>query len=297
LRKERGAIQKGLNLDDLKTLDIYIPDHSVQIAVKNLYNMALLKREQSHSLYRQAEELLLETLGLQDFQPSRENKAVKTLKESFLATGRLDAEYYQPKYEELLSKIKHQQYDLLGNVVSIKKSIEPGSEAYSDEGLPFLRVSDYNKFGISTPEKKLSDTFYNENRLLIDSLKPKKETILFSKDGSVGAAYMLCEDADFITSGAILHLKVKNKKVLPEYLTLALNSEIVGQQAERDAGGSIILHWRVEEIKNVVVPLVDTAVQQEIAALIKKSFSLRRKSEWLLSDAKEMVEREIEGIR
>ncbi|MDR2150364.1 MAG: hypothetical protein LBO67_06035 [Spirochaetaceae bacterium] len=34
--------------------------------------------------------------------------------------------------------------------------------------------------------------------------------------------------------------------------------------------------------------------QRRIAALIKESFSLRRKSERLLSDAKEMVEREIE---
>jgi type I restriction enzyme S subunit len=62
----------------------------------------------------------------------------------------------------------------LGNLVSIKKSTEPGSDVYSDEGLPFLRVADYNKFGISMPEKKLSDSFCKDNATLIDSLKPKK---------------------------------------------------------------------------------------------------------------------------
>jgi restriction endonuclease S subunit len=182
----------------------------------------------------------------------------------------------------------------LGNLVSIKKSIEPGSDVYSDEGLPFLRVADYNKFGISTPEKKLSDSFCKDNATLIDSLKPKKETILFSKDGSVGTAYMLREDADFITSGAILHLTIKDKKVLPEYLTLALNSEVVQQQAERDAGGSIILHWRREEIEHVVVPVVDIKIQHQIAALIEKNFYLCGESKRLLDEAKDMVEREIE---
>jgi restriction endonuclease S subunit len=129
---------------------------------------------------------------------------------------------------------------------------------------------------------------------LIDSLKPKKETILFSKDGSVGTAYMLREDADFITSGAILHLTVKNKDVLPEYLTLALNSKVVQQQAERDAGGSIILHWRINEIENVVVPIVDYKIQQQIAELIEKSFCLCKESKRLLNEAKDMVEKEIE---
>jgi restriction endonuclease S subunit len=106
---------------------------------------------------------------------------------------------------------------------------------------------------------------------------------------------MLHQDLQAVTSGAILHLTVNDKsKVLPEYLTLALNSEVVKQQAERDAGGSIILHWRISEIENVVVPIVDYSIQQQIAELIKKSFYLCRESERLLNEAKDMVEKEIE---
>jgi restriction endonuclease S subunit len=276
--------------------ELPIPDIlcSLNSQINNIFNTSFQKREQSQALYREAEALLLETIGLHDFHPTRENKNIKTFKESFLAMGRLDAEYYQPKYEEIIARVKQQEYDLLSNLASIKKSIEPGSDTYSDEGLPFLRVADYNKFGISPPEKNLSGSFCKDHPVLIDSLKPKKNTILFSKDGSVGTAYMLSEDADLITSGAILHLTVKSRKVLPEYLTLALNSEVVRRQAERDAGGSIILHWRMEEIENVVIPLIDIPVQRRIAALIKESFALRRESGRLLNEAKELVEREIE---
>ncbi|MDR0603787.1 MAG: restriction endonuclease subunit S, partial [Bacteroidales bacterium] len=98
-----------------------------------------------------------------------------------------------------------------------------------------------------------------------------------------------------VTSGAILHLAVKDKsKVLPAYLTLALNSEVVKQQSERDAGGSIILHWRISEIENVVVPIVDYDIQQQISELIEKSFYLCEESKRLLEEAKDMVEKEIE---
>jgi type I restriction enzyme S subunit len=294
IRRISGNAQPKLNVFDISEIPIPVFSEKFYSTISHVVLDSKEKIKQSNSLYRQAEELLLETIGLKDFQPAQENINIKSFSESFLSTGRLDAEYYQPKYEEIISKVKQKGYDLLGNLVSIKKSIEPGSDAYSDEGVSFLRVADYNKFGISDPEKKLSDNFCNDNRTLIDSLKPKKETILFSKDGSVGTAYMLREDADFITSGAILHLTVKNKDILPEYLTLALNSKVVQQQAERDAGGSIILHWRINEIENVVVPVVDYKIQQQIAELVEKSFYLCGESKRLLNEAKDMVENEIE---
>lgn len=281
--------------------DLYripIPEFSKEFQKKidEIFELIFRNQKQSQYFYHQAEELLLETLGLKDFQPSQKGKNIKSFKESFLSTGRLDAEYYQPKYEEIINLVKSYDYDLLGNLVEIKKSIEPGSDVYSDEGLPFIRVSDYNKFGISTPDKYLSAAFCKENASFLRLLYPKKETILFSKDGSVGTAYMVREDMQAITSGAILHLTVKDKtKISPEYLTLVLNSEVVKMQAERDAGGSIILHWRIIEIENVVVPIVDYDIQQQIAGLIEESFSLRRESEQLLEKAKGMVEKEIEG--
>ncbi len=295
--RRRGikATRPEIKLIEFNDIKIVIPSYGFQLNVEELTQKANFIRQQSFKIFSQAASILLDSIGLKYFQPSADPINIKGFKESFLSTGRLDAEYYQKKYEEIINHIKTQKYNLLGNLVSIKKSIEPGSEVYSDEGLPFLRVSDYNKFGINEPEKKLNDRFCRENEALIEKLKPKKETILFSKDGSVGTAYMLRNDADFITSGAILHLNVKQKEeVIPEYLTLVLNSKLVQMQAERDAGGSIIMHWRVAEIENVVVPIIDFTKQKEIAALVEESFRLKSLSEQLLEAAKRAVEIAIE---
>jgi len=291
-----GAAQPEISPYYILNIPIPVFSESFQLSIENKYKESEINLTQSQSLYRQAEDLLLSTLGLKNFTPSEKGTNIKSFKESFLATRRLDAEYYQVKYAEIIAKIKKQPYARLGNLVNIKKSIEPGSDVYSDEGLPFIRVADYNKFGISNPDKCLSTSYCAANAELLQSLYPAKETILFSKDGSVGTAFMLRENMQAITSGAILHLTVKDKtKVLPEYLTLALNSEVVKQQAERDAGGSIILHWRIHEIENVVVPIVDYQIQRQISALVEESFYLRGASERLLEEAKEMVEREIEN--
>lgn len=212
-------------------------------------------------------------------------------------TGRLDAEYYQPKYQEMINKITSKPHSRLADLVHIQKSIEPGSDVYTEDetGLPFLIVADYSKFGLTKPQRRLAKSFVTENKTKIDNLKPKKNSILFSKDGSVGEAYRLRDDADFITSGAILNLKVKDENiVLPEYLTLALNSVLVRTQAERDAGGSIILHWRVNEINNALVSLVNMDTQHKIASTVEESFKLKAESERLLDVTKRAVEIYIE---
>lgn len=245
--------------------------------------------------YEQAEALLLQFLNFENYELSQGPVNIKNFSDSFGTSGRLDAEYYQLKYEQVISKIEATNYERLADIVKIKKSIEPGSANYTDEGLPFVRVSDYNKFGLSTPDKYLTDEFCKEKAELIKKLKPKKETILFTKDGTVGTAYMLREDADFITSGAILHLTIKDKsKIIPEYLTLVLNSRLVQKQAERDAGGSVILHWRVGEIENVIVPIIDIDKQKLIASLVEEGFQLKAQSEHLLEVAKRAVEIAIE---
>ena len=189
--------------------------------------------------------------------------------------------------------LKHGCKNLGGEegLVDIKKSIEPGSDAYQDEGIPFVRISNLTKFGLDEPDIKVAEDIVQEVR----KLYPKRDTILFSKDGSVGIAYKMEEDKQIITSGGILHLTVKNMdEILPDYLTLVLNSPIVQLQAERDAGGSIIQHWKPSEIEQVVIPVFPMPQQKELSDLVQESFMLRRKSEKLLDNAVKAVEMAIE---
>jgi restriction endonuclease S subunit len=246
-------------------MQIPILNEEIRNQISKKIQLGIEKNNQSHSLYRQAEELLLETIGLKDFTPSEKGINIKSFKESFLATGRLDAEYYQPKYEEMIKYIERFETERLNRIVSIKKSIEPGSDAYETEGIPFIRVANVSKFGLTG-----TDIYLDKSKFGNSGLQPKKDTILLSKDGTVGIAYKIEQDTDIITSGALLHLTVTNKDFLPDYVTLVLNSEVVKMQAERDAGGSIIQHWKPSEIEQVVIPKISMEIQQQISALIQE---------------------------
>lgn len=291
----RGAVQTGFLLEDME--QVFVPQFGNQFgnkthkAIEHIHGLVC----QSQDAYHKAEKLLLTALNLETFTPSLQNTSIKSFSQ-FVKNGRLDAEYYQPKYDDLFAAIGYIEQNPnvikvspLSSIVSIKKSIEPGSDEYGDKGIPFIRVSDISKYEISS-----SNIFLDRQRFDIESLKPKKGTILLSKDGTVGIAYKTNEDMDIITSGALLHLTVLDKDVNPDYLMLLLNSFLVSMQAERDVGGSILKHWRVEEIKKVQLPILQESIQQEIAEIVRTSFALREQSKALLKAATRAVEIAIE---
>lgn len=276
-----GTGQRTLTTTYLKNM--YIPRFKFEDFIGEFIHKSEEILQKSSLIYKQAEDLLLSELNLKDWQPTKETIAVKSFKESFLSFGRLDSEYYQPKYEDLLRRLDNCKIELLKDIVSITKSIEPGSDAYQEDGIPFIRVSNLSKFGITSTEIHISHDLIGN----IESLTPKKDTILLSKDGSIGIAYKVDNDLEVITSGAILHLKIKKQTfILPDYLTLVLNSIIVGLQAERDSGGSIIQHWRVSQIENILVPVIDFAIQENISRKIQMSFTKKEQSKQLLEIAK-----------
>lgn len=288
LRRRSGNAQPKLNVGDLTYIPIPLFSTDLELKISELVIRSKYTIELSKSAYRDAENILLNKLELIEWHIPSKTQSVKKVSESFIESGRLDAEYYQPKYDELFALLGAYDTKTLSEIVNIEKSIEPGSEAYQTDGIPFIRVANLSKFGITDTDVYLSAEEYG------DIMRPKKNTILLSKDGSVGIAYKVEEDTDIITSGAILHLTVKDDSVIPDYLTLALNSIIVKMQSERDAGGSVIQHWKPSEIENVVVPILDNEEQIQIAEKVQESFALRKECARLLELAKTAVEVAIE---
>lgn len=281
--------QPNINMGLIKSLLIPPVSHIFADDIERIVRQSTECLQSSKQICVQAEVMLLNELGMADIKPQLEKVAVKSFSDSFGTSGRLDAEYYQTKYDTLFEKLSSVKTYLLGDLVWIKKSVEPGSNEYRSQGIPFVRVSDLSQYGLSEPEIHLSRIpFAHMN------LQPKKNTILLSKDGSVGIAYKAEKDLDIVTSGAILHLELKTNQFLPDYLTLVLNSLIVKMQAERDAGGSIIQHWKPSEIEEVVIPWLPINKQAQISHKIQESFSLRRESKELLERAMQAVEMAIE---
>lgn len=281
----RQTEQINLNCNEVSYVRIPRFSNKFQSLLDDIFVKSQLSVQNAEKGYKSAEELLNIELHINGIQNSK-NYSIKSYLNSFCKTKRLDAEYYQDKYDKLFPLIKNPEK--LSNIVKIAKSIEPGSDEYRQDGIPFIRVSDLSKFGISETEIYLDKAKYKS------AIKPKKDSILFSKDGSIGIAYKVEEDIDAVTSSALLHLTVKTTDILPDYLALTLNSNVVQLQAERDSGGSIIEHWRLGDIKELVIPVLDIKIQTKIAQKVQESFRLRNRANDLLKKGIQSVEIAIE---
>jgi len=303
IREGSGGVQQMITLGRLGNIKIPVLSSDFQILIESVFDKFNSVRNKSLKKYSQSEKILLAELGLTNWQPKHQLTFIKNYSATQQA-GRIDAEYFQPKYDEIIKAIKNYSggWDTLDNLVRIKKCIEVGSGQYIDEGIPFVRVSNISPFEM-TEEKYISEELYkeltpNEEDIPFEKSKnhqPEQGEILFSKDGSPGIAYYLKEQPPkMIPSGGILRLKSKTDKINNEYLTLVLNSILTQEQVNRDVGGSIILHWRPDQVKETVIPILSEEKQLEIRQKVTESFNLRKRSKHLLESAKKAVEMAIE---
>ena len=289
-RLKGGGARDNLDLHEVQVIKIPKPSAGIlEYCKAALLEITSLKKI-TQSLYSQAENLLLEELGLKDKKFDEDLTTVVKFSDIKKAE-RMDADYFQPKYEKLISKIKSQKSKLLGDIATIKKGIEPGAEAYQDEGKLFIRVSSLSKQGITDKDEKyLNEKLYET---LKQNYQPRVGEVLLTKDASPGVAYALKENIEGIISGGILRLKIK-EDIDPEYIALCINSSIGQMQVERDSGGSIIRHWKPEQVKQMLIPILSKPIQQKIADLVRQSHQARKKSKQLLEEAKDKVEEMIE---
>jgi restriction endonuclease S subunit len=292
-RERELTIQFQLTLDRVGNVLVFKPINKfLEELIADCFLFHEELKRKFENLFNDAENLVLEELGLSNWQPKHQLTFLKNYSDACKAE-RIDAEYFQPKYDEIVKAVKDYAggWDTLGNLVSMKKCVEVGSEAYIDEGdVPFIRVSNFSPFEL-TEEKYISNELYAE----LSQHQPQKGEILFSKDATPGIACHLKETPKkMIPSGGILRLKVKNKQINEDYLTLVLNSLIVKEQINRDVGGSVILHWRPEQVRETLIPILPEDKQSQIQQKITKSFNLRKQSKHLLECAKRAVEISIE---
>jgi restriction endonuclease S subunit len=294
LRGIYSGLQPHIAPNYIKQIPIPIFSEDFMTNIDNLFLQAQDLLKQSQNLYSQAENFLLEELGLKDFKPKYEKTYTSKLSDVFSA-HRIDAEYFQPAYEEVIEKLRENNIELKPLrkfILSIQKGIEPGSEKYQDEGKSFIRVSNLSKYGFTDRDQKyLSEELYMQLR---ETYEPKQGDFLLTKDATPGIAYVVKEQIEGIISSGILRLQINDSEINKEYLALCINSIIGKMQIERDCGGSVILHWKPEQVKRLQIPLLPLSTQQEIASLVQQSHEVRKEAKELLEVAKKAVEITIE---
>lgn len=289
-RRARQSInQTNVNPEEVKQIDIPLLNLNLQNQIKNNFDSAVSLLQKSQQLYSQSEQLLLEELGIKDWQPSTENINHKSFKKSLLTTGRLDAEYYQPKYEDYHNLILsyYNGCKFLYEICNLKDSnfIPKAESTYN-----YLELSNVGKSG------EITGCTVAKGNALPSRARRKVNTddvIVSSIEGSLDSCALITEMYNNALCSTGFYV-INSEAINSESLLVLFKSELMQNILKQNCSGTILTAVNKLEFQNIPVPLINKDVQIKVAEFIKKSFLFRQHSEHLLEVAKRAVEIAIE---
>jgi type I restriction enzyme S subunit len=296
MRERELTIQYQLTLDRTRKVKVFIPEPKIQNEIGNMMRQYYKTIETSKVYYAQAQKLLETELGLENLRLERSLGYTTNYSNVFL-NNRVDADYYQIPFIQIHKHLDKLNTVNLSSLVHIVKGIEVGSKLYVDEGKIFLRVSNITEKGIklSSSDKYISkETFCS----LAPIYQPKVGELILTKDGTAGTCLVVDEEIEGIISGGIVRLIRKSEDVPSEYLALVINSKACRMQVEQCCSGALILHWKLESIRKLRIPILPLSKMKAIAELVVCSKDKMHQSAKLLEQAKSRVEQLIEeGVK
>ncbi len=283
-----GNVQMHLNLTESK--QIIIPMFSIyfQNIISDLFEKSTQKQTQSKQLYKEAEELLFKELDLSGYKP-KHTLTFQTTKKEIDKAKRIDADYFHPKYKEIIERIEKYENLELRNKSFFKIITGTYTKTYSLDGKNYIRSVNINK-DLTLDSERL----YKTTETLESKFKVKEGDIITSRVGSIGTlGYISKEFEDSFISDNILRIRNLHNRLNNLFLAFYLK-KIGTIFMDRLSRGSVQQRLNQETLKEIKIPLIESQIQKQIADKIKESHKLRKESKELLEEAKRKVEEEIE---
>ncbi len=300
-RRARISInQSNVNAEELKRVEIPLLCSNLQKVITNLFNRAFFYINSSESKYKETQNILLSELGLFNWQPKHQISFIKNYSDTDQA-GRIDAEYYQPKYEEIVKAIKGYSggWDTLGNLCELVG--HPSNP-------PYANTDDADKTFIVTQKHlgdfSLNEEFWDDEDALYTTkefitknsqyLLNQGDVLLYSVGAYIGKANIYREDIKATIGSFLTLLRAKKEKLNPYYLMSFLNTDVGIMISKRHQRGMAQQYLYPYDIRTFPIPILSEEKQTQIQQKVTESFNLRKQSKRLLECAKRAVEMAIE---
>jgi len=285
IRFRSGTAQPNISIPNLKSIKIPLPSTDLQ----NLLSKAVIKsydtENQAKNLYQEAENIFLENLGLKNYKATDDNISVRELVEC-LKADRFDAEYWQPKYDELMRKIKKYKngFDTLNNLINISNQ---KIKIDTDKFYNYIELADVDLgLGIvsNIQEIKGGDLPSRAKMKL-----QKNDVIVSSVEGSSNKVALIADDFNNLV-GSTGFFVFREKYFKPEVMLVLIKSLFINELFKREAQGTILTAIPKPSLNRIILPKLTADIQSKISERIKNSHLLQTQSKELLEKAKRAVE-------
>lgn len=287
LRGETGGTgQSTLTCSYLKTLNV--PRLTIEKAIGDIIRKSEEIFIQSRQCISEAESMLHNELGINSIAVTDINVSQKRFSD-FINSGRLDAEYYLPKYEEIVDKISQYPYehDKIGNLYILRdKNFLPDDNAR----YKYIELSDIGVNGeISGCTYEYGSNLPSRARRIVHT----GDIIISSIEGSLQSCAIITEEYDGALCSTGFYV-LSPRRINSETSLVLFKSSVIQSLLKRACTGTILTAMNKDEFIAINLPVINKDIQNKIADIIRQSTILRSKSKHLLKLAETAVETAIE---
>lgn len=183
--------------------------------------------------------------------------------------GRLDPEFYNPKYFKIFKNEKS-NWIRLNSIVKTLKHPPEYKRIFVENGYQLIRSQNVRPLGINLDENPV----YLANEIVNNSssIFPKKNDILIVRSGvNAGDVAVVEEDFPNTTVGADTLLLNVTDEVLPKFVQIYFFSDVGRNQLNRYLTGATNKHINSFSIKRVYFPKLDLQKQKQCINLFETS--------------------------
>ncbi len=300
IRANKASMYPAVSNNDILDVPIFVPSFQFKMLIIEIVKGFHSKNRQAKQLYTQAQNILLTELGLAGWTPEHQLTFFKDYSEVRRAE-RFDADYFQPKYNEIIKAIKCYSggCSTLGHLCELVG--HPSNP-------PYAETEDTDKTFIITQKHlgdfTLNDEFWNDEEALyttkdfIDKFSEyvlqAEDVLLYSVGAYIGKANIYKENIKATIGSFLTLLRTRKEKLNPYYLMAFLNTDVgiaISKQHQRGMAQQYLYPY---DIRTFPIPLLYEEIQTEIQEKVTESFDLRKQSKRLLECAKRAVEIAIE---
>lgn len=280
----RQTEQVNLNNVEVGDVIVAIPSKEFEEKIHNLHTETHNLQIKSKNLYSQAEQLLLTELGLADYVPDQVNISTRDLFEC-LQDDRFDAEYWLPKYDEIIERIKQYKhgYDTFDSLFTIGNQTSINLE----KTYQYVELADVNStLGmIENYTELLGKELPSRGRM---SLK-RGDVIMSSLDGSLNKTALVTSNGQNII-GSTGFFVLSRRYFEPEVALVLLKSKSIQEYIARQAQGTILTSIPKTSLSRVVLPKISKDIQSKVKNFVQEAHTNNEQSKVLLEKAKRAVE-------
>jgi type I restriction enzyme S subunit len=276
-----------VNFSPAKFRQLRIPKFGKKLndIIEEITYESFSKIEESSTLYKNAEKVLLDEISFKNLKTTKTTINIKSLKTSFGASGRLDAEYYQPKYEQygnLISTYKNgsRKLDLVCDLNNFNYS------PIDNQEYKYIELSNVGKSGsINGLTIDLGKNLPSRARRIVKT----GDVIVSSIEGSLSSCALITPELDNALCSTGFYV-IQSNVISSETLLVLFKSELIQNIMKQNCSGTILTAINKDEFTNIILPLIDIHIQREISILVEKSFALKQQSEYLIVLSKRAIE-------